>query len=96
MIYTFRKKPHPKHDWVEIAKFAGHDQPEDTYDVIDGSCNCPGGYRGNCKHLRMVECWKEQVQEALPSDPPIAWDDEKNEFIELPFDGKLIEELLNS
>lgn len=46
---------------VEVAKFNGRTRPEAVYTVSRHSsrwtCDCAAGYRGACKHVRMVEEW---------------------------------------
>ena len=81
-------------NWIAIAKFTDSSEPDDTYDVISGKCNCPAGWRGPCKHLRYVKAWKEAATGA-PPNAVLMYDDETDKFITPEwYDTQVIDNLL--
>lgn len=85
MHYFFRPSVRYKNRWF-ITKFEPDaNEPRVSYCVIGTICTCPA-YKAECKHIRMLEEWKN-----LDKDKKLGayYDDKTNEWCKSPFHGML-------
>ena len=85
MHYFFKPSRVYKNRWF-ITKFEpDRNEPKGAYCIIGTVCTCPA-YKPECKHIRMLEEWKE-----LEPDKKLGayYDDKTKEWCKSPFHGML-------